>query len=203
PGWPKGSGADDVVTPITALWADEGLDPDGFGRVADPPATAAAVFASYLAKNGITVTGAPREQEAPARAREIARVTSLPVADIVERTLQYSDNEGAEVLGHQVGLAVAGEGSYAGGVRGVQTTLRRLGIDLRGARLYDGSGLSRHDRLDPRTLLDVLRLASASDHPELRSVVSGLPVAAFDGSLTDRFEGRAGRGWVRAKTGTL
>src|SRR5262249_5914074 len=41
PAWPKSYIPDDVVTPITALWADEGLNPDGFGRVADPPATAA------------------------------------------------------------------------------------------------------------------------------------------------------------------
>jgi D-alanyl-D-alanine carboxypeptidase/D-alanyl-D-alanine-endopeptidase (penicillin-binding protein 4) len=36
-------------------------------------------------------------------------------------------------------------------------------------------------------------------------VIEGLPVAAFSGSLEDRFaEGSAaGRGWVRAKTGTL
>jgi D-alanyl-D-alanine carboxypeptidase/D-alanyl-D-alanine-endopeptidase (penicillin-binding protein 4) len=34
-------------------------------------------------------------------------------------------------------------------------------------------------------------------------VLSGLPVAAFVGSLADRFEDSRGRGWVRAKTGTL
>jgi D-alanyl-D-alanine carboxypeptidase/D-alanyl-D-alanine-endopeptidase (penicillin-binding protein 4) len=85
----------------------------------------------------------------------------------------------------------------------MRTTLQRLGIDLRGARLYDGSGLSRRDRLETRTLIDVLRLAASADHPELRSVLTGLPVAAFDGSLADRFAGSQGRGWVRAKTGTL
>src|SRR5262249_20357559 len=56
PHWPKSYITDDVVTPITALWANEGLDPDGFGRVADPPATAAAMFASYLQRDGVRVT---------------------------------------------------------------------------------------------------------------------------------------------------
>jgi D-alanyl-D-alanine carboxypeptidase/D-alanyl-D-alanine-endopeptidase (penicillin-binding protein 4) len=202
PSWPPGY-LPDVVSPITALWADQGLDPDGPGRVPDPAATAAATFASYLGRHGIRVTGTPREQTAPAAAPAVAHVTSRPLADIVEQVLEYSDNEGAEVLGHQVGLAVDGHGSYAGGVRGVRTTLQQLGIDLRGARFYDGSGLSRDDRLDPHTLVDVLRLDAAADHPELRPVITGLPVAAFDGSLAYRFHGRDGRGWVRAKTGTL
>ncbi|MBO0844929.1 MAG: D-alanyl-D-alanine carboxypeptidase/D-alanyl-D-alanine-endopeptidase, partial [Nocardioides sp.] len=202
PHWPKGYIPDDVVSPITALWVDQGLDPNGSGRVADPPATAAATFASYLQKDGVRVT-AVAERRARADARELARVTSLPVADIVEQVLQYSDNEGAEVLAHQVGLEVEGDASFAGGVRGVRKTLEGLGIGLGEARIEDGSGLSRHDRLGAEMLVQVLQLAASPAHPELRSVVTGLPVAAYDGSLTYRFEGSPGRGLVRAKTGTL
>jgi D-alanyl-D-alanine carboxypeptidase/D-alanyl-D-alanine-endopeptidase (penicillin-binding protein 4) len=107
------------------------------------------------------------------------------------------------VLAHHVGLEVEGEGSFEAGVRGVTTTLRGLGVDLRHATIQDGSGLSRHDRLDAETLVQVLQVASSPEHPELRSVVTGLPVAAYDGSLGYRFEDSPGRGLVRAKTGTL
>ncbi len=203
PHWPKSYIPDDVVSPITALWADEGLDPTGDGRVADPPATAAELFAAYLRKRGIEVEAKVSRTKARAHAHELARVTSLPVADIVERVLQYSDNEGAEVLAHQVGLEVEGEGSYDGGVRGVTSTLRGLGLDLRHAVIQDGSGLSRHDRLDAETLVEVLQLAASPDEPDLRSVLTGLPVAAYDGSLGYRFEDSPARGLVRAKTGTL
>ncbi|HEX4685232.1 MAG TPA: D-alanyl-D-alanine carboxypeptidase/D-alanyl-D-alanine-endopeptidase [Nocardioides sp.] len=203
PHWPKSYIPEDVVSPITALWADEGLDPTGTGRVADPPATAAALFAAYLGKRGIQVEPKIGREKVRAHARELARVTSIPVAEIVERVLQYSDNEGAEVLAHQVGLEVDGEGSYEGGVRGVTSTLQRLGVDLRRATIQDGSGLSRHDRLDAETLVQVLQLASSSQNPDLRSVVTGLPVAAYDGSLSYRFGDSRGRGLVRAKTGTL
>ena len=172
-------------------------------READPAASAADRFAAFLRADGVTVGGPVQERTAPATAREVARVTSLPLADIVERVLQVSDNDGAEVLGHQTGLAVNGHGSFAGGAAAVQQTLAGLGIDLRGARIYDGSGLSRHDRLRAETLVAVLQLASSADHPELRSVVTGLPVAAYDGSLAERFDRSPGRGWVRAKTGTL
>jgi D-alanyl-D-alanine carboxypeptidase/D-alanyl-D-alanine-endopeptidase (penicillin-binding protein 4) len=85
----------------------------------------------------------------------------------------------------------------------VRRTLSGLGIGLGEARILDGSGLSRQDRLDAETLVRVLQLASSPEHPELRSVISGLPVAAYDGSLDGRFDGSPGRGLVRAKTGTL
>jgi serine-type D-Ala-D-Ala carboxypeptidase/endopeptidase (penicillin-binding protein 4) len=203
PHWPKHYIPDDVVTPNTALWADEGLDPDGFGRVADPPATAAATFADFLRRDGISVSAKVGEDTAGPHAREVARVTSIPVSDIVERVLQFSDNEGAEVLAHQVGGEVVGDASYDGGVRGVERTIEGLGVDLSDATIQDGSGLSRQDRLDAETLVRVLQVASSPAHPELRSVVTGLPVAAYDGSLTFRFTDSPGRGLVRAKTGTL
>ena len=202
PHWPA-TYIPDVVSPITALWADEGRSPTGYGRVPDPPATAASLFATYLGRFGITVQSKVGQGRARAQAPELARVASRPLADIVERVLQVSDNEGAEVLAHQVGVAVEGEGSYVAGVRGVTATLQGLGLDLGHATIQDGSGLSRHDRLDAETLVRLLQLASSPEHPELRSVISGLPVAAYDGSLAGRFGRSPGRGVVRAKTGTL
>ena len=203
PHWPASYLPEGVVAPIGALWVDEGHS--GYGRVADPPRTAAAVFADALARAGVRVSGSPHPRRAPAGARELAGADSAPLSAIVERTLLVSDNEAAEVLGHQVGLASGGEGSFAGGVRGVRRELGRLGVDLTGVRLYDGSGLSRQDRLAPTTLVAVLQAAASAAHPELRAVVTGLPVAGFSGSLSARFDGPAseGRGRVRAKTGTL
>jgi D-alanyl-D-alanine carboxypeptidase/D-alanyl-D-alanine-endopeptidase (penicillin-binding protein 4) len=202
PSWPDSYVTDAEVSPITALWAEQGTNPDG-SRQPDPARSAADQFAGFLRADGVDVTGSVTEGTAAPAAREVARVTSLPLADIVERVLLVSDNDGAEVLGHQAGLAVTGHGSFAGGAAAVRQILTGLGIDLQGARIRDGSGLSRHDRLPAETLVAVLQLASATDHPELRAVVTGLPVAAFDGSLADRFDHSPGRGWVRAKTGTL
>lgn len=205
PAWEPSYVSDGVVSPITALWVDRGTDSSGYGRVADPSLRAAEVFARALARAGVEVRRTPQHLTAPTGAKVIARVESAPVEQIVQHVLDVSDNEGAEVLGHQVGLAVGGDGSFAGGVRAVTTTLRGLGVNLDGAVLHDGSGLSRQDRLRPQTLVDVLRAAASGSHPELRPVIEGLPVAGFTGSLTDRFADGdpAGRGRVRAKTGTL
>lgn len=204
PSWPPSYVSEGVVSPIQALWVDEGRDPDGLGRVADPAATAAALFAAVLVKAGVRVAGPPTKTEAPTAPAALATVSSDPLGLLVEHTLETSDNEAAEVLARQVGLATSGQGSFAGGVRGILETLDILGIPTAGATLYDGSGLSRDNRVDPDTLTAALEVAGSPDHPELRSVTSGLPVAGFTGSLVDRFETTAsGRGFVRAKTGTL
>lgn len=205
PKWRRSYVPDGVVSPITALWVDEGVDASGFGRVADPSADAAAEFVRAIERSGIRVLGKPAPERAGRGAPVLARVTSAPLAEIVEQVLSVSDNEGAEVLARHVGLAVSGKGSSAAGADAVLSTLRRLSVHTDGATVYDGSGLSRKDRIDPDTLVDVLRVASSRNHPDLRPVLTGLPVAGFTGSLALRFDDAPvpGRGHVRAKTGTL
>lgn len=195
----------DVVAPITALWVDEGRPASGYGRVEDPSRYAADAFAAALRGVGITVSGPVRPGRAKPGSPVVAAVHSAPLDQIVEQILAVSDNEAAEVLGHQVGLATGGAGDFTDGAAGVRRTLAGLGIRLPGLRLYDGSGLSRENRLRATTLLDLLRVAASEEHPELRSVITGLPVAAYSGSLAYRFQtgDPVGRGRVRAKTGTL
>jgi serine-type D-Ala-D-Ala carboxypeptidase/endopeptidase (penicillin-binding protein 4) len=204
PTWEADYIPDGVVSPTSALWVDEGRPESGFGRVPDPAAAAADAFARALTRAGVKVEGAPAE--AAARGTEpVAKVASAPLADIVERILTVSDNEAAEVLLRHVGLAQEGVGSIEAGRRGVRRVLESQGVDFRSSVLHDGSGLSRDSRLDPRVLIDVLRLALDPEQPDLRAVLTGLPVAGFTGSLTDRMDlgPPEGRGRVRAKTGTL
>ncbi|THV12919.1 D-alanyl-D-alanine carboxypeptidase/D-alanyl-D-alanine endopeptidase [Nocardioides caeni] len=205
PTWESDYISTDVVSPISALWVDQGREADSFERVADPSATAARVFRSALAKAGIAVVGAPTVVAAPARASEVARVSSAPLSQIVQRLLEVSDNEASEVLLRHIGIADQGAGTFVAGQAAVERVLAANGIPMGGSVLYDGSGLSRANRLAPSVLVDVLRLAASDDHPGLRAVLTGLPVAGFTGSLAERMdEGpAAGPGRVRAKTGTL
>ncbi|WP_141015262.1 D-alanyl-D-alanine carboxypeptidase/D-alanyl-D-alanine endopeptidase [Nocardioides sambongensis] len=205
PTWEADYIPDGVVSPITSLWVDEGRDPSGYGRVADPSATAASAFAQALRDQGIGVNGTPSRASAPDRARQVAEVRSAPLAQIVQRLLEVSDNEATEVLLRHVGIAQTGDGSFTGGQDGVKAVLRANGVDMAGSVLYDGSGLSRQNRMSPRLLVDVLRLAADDDQTELWPVLSSLPVAGFTGSLTDRMDlgDPDGLGRVRAKTGTL
>ncbi|MGW3241996.1 D-alanyl-D-alanine carboxypeptidase/D-alanyl-D-alanine endopeptidase [Streptomyces sp. NPDC001070] len=206
-------GHNDNIAPVTALVADEGRS-DGksykgpAARQWDPSAKAAAAFADLLRGRGITVDGAVKAGKAPKRvpsADRLAEVRSAPLAELVERMLTNSDNDIAEALARHTALAADRAGSFSGGAEAIGSALRELGLPLKGARFTDGSGLNRRDNLTAEQLARLLALAADPDHPELRPVLTGLPVAGFTGSLHNRFTsaGGAGAGLVRAKTGTL
>jgi D-alanyl-D-alanine carboxypeptidase/D-alanyl-D-alanine-endopeptidase (penicillin-binding protein 4) len=205
PSWEDDYIATGVVSPISALWVDEGRDAAGFGnRVDDPAAEAARVFRTELQRAGVRV-GPALQGTAPATAKPVAQVRSAPLVEVVQHVLEASDNEGAEVLLRHVAIARGRDASFVGGARAVREVLEGLGVRLTGLQMYDGSGLSRRDRIEPATLVDVLAHSLDPARPELAGVASGLPVAGFSGSLTNRFDVRAdaGLGLVRAKTGTL
>lgn len=206
PHWPDSYVPDQVVAPIQALWVDEGRPATGYGRVDDPAQAAATAFGAALARAGVEVVGVPEPRTAAAGAEELARVSSPPLGQIVEHTVAASDNEAAEVLARQTALATGAPATFADGAAAVLGEIAALGVPVDGAELYDGSGLSRDNRLEPETLTALLDVAGSPDRPELRAVLTGLPVAGFTGSLTQRFTQEAdaaGRGAVRAKTGTL
>jgi D-alanyl-D-alanine carboxypeptidase/D-alanyl-D-alanine-endopeptidase (penicillin-binding protein 4) len=208
PHWPKDYVPENVVSPITSLWVNEGRENPGLAlRSADPAAAAAEAFRTLLDKAGVKVVGPIRRQtRTPVPQTLVAAVESPTLAQIVEHVLEDSDNEGAEVLLRQVAIASGLPGSFAAGVKAVRATLTGLGLDLGDAVIYDGSGLSRDDRLPASDLVQVLQLDASPAHPELRGVISGLPVAGFTGTMAYRLvddDADDGLGYVRAKTGTL
>jgi serine-type D-Ala-D-Ala carboxypeptidase/endopeptidase (penicillin-binding protein 4) len=202
------------VTTITALEVDQGrvtqagtpVDAEGGGlRSADPAQDAANAFAGYLAGDGITVLGAAQQVTAPARGATLASVQSPPLAQIVQWMLEDSNNVIAENLARQVAIATGQPASFAGGAAAVTSVLRGLGVTGE-LQLYDGSGLSPQDKIAPAVLVQLIRLAASSS--QLRSVLTGLPVEGFSGTLLAGGSvfgggGGAGLGVVRAKTGNL
>jgi D-alanyl-D-alanine carboxypeptidase/D-alanyl-D-alanine-endopeptidase (penicillin-binding protein 4) len=184
---------------------DGGLEPDGQARSDDPSLAAARAFATALGDAGLKVVDEPQRVVVPGGGEQLASVDSAPLSEVAERILDVSDNEGAEVVGHEVGLAVGGTGSFESGAAAVLSTLQGLGIDTSGDQLYDGSGLSRRNRVSTATVVALLQHAAGPEGDAMRNLVTGMPVAGFTGSLTYRFaEGPAvARGLVRAKTGTL
>lgn len=191
----------DVVAPVTALQVDGGRERPGFAaRTDDPSLDAAREFAAMLDEHGVTVTGSPSRTDA-ADGETLAAISSPPLASIVEHVLATSDNDMAENLARHAGLAGAGEASNAVAPGAVDAALAEIGVDLDGASLLDGSGLARGSALTPESLVRALNAAADPQQPELRAVLSGLPVASFTGTLTERVAD--GGGAVRAKTGTL
>jgi D-alanyl-D-alanine carboxypeptidase/D-alanyl-D-alanine-endopeptidase (penicillin-binding protein 4) len=202
-------GRNENLSPVMALMDREGrLDSSSSGpapRADDPAAAAAATFAKLLAKDGIAVEGAVGQGRG-AGGTQLARHESAPLSDLVESMLTTSDNDLAEALARQTAKAAGFPTTFAGGAQAVRAALTRDGVPLAGAVFTDGSGLDRADQLSPLTLARILALAASPSHPELRPVLTGLPVAAFTGTLDSRFTSpgsSAGAGLVHAKTGTL
>ncbi|GGV17433.1 D-alanyl-D-alanine carboxypeptidase [Kitasatospora herbaricolor] len=213
-GSPQHADYDALNIPLmTPLMADEGkADPrsreEAPARVADPAGQAAETFAALLKAHGITVEGKAKQTAAaaPAGAAVLAEVTSPTVARLVERLLTTSDNTLAEAIARQVALAAHKPAGFDGAATAVTDTLAGLGVRSAGLVLHDGSGLHAGNTIPPAVLVQLLGLASSPDHPELRPVLTGLPVAGFTGTLGKRFGAGSGAaeaaGLVRAKTGT-
>jgi serine-type D-Ala-D-Ala carboxypeptidase/endopeptidase (penicillin-binding protein 4) len=209
PGWAAADVANGLTGRVTALGLAADRARPGAPGPAAPSAAAAAAFVRQLIRVGVTVSGTPRPARADADAgagRPLGSVRSAPVRDVLALALAESDNALAEVLGRLTARAMNRPPTFAGAAGAVLDQVRELGIDTDGVRIADTSGLSRGSLLPARLLVDLLVLAAGDRRPELRPLVTGLPVAGFSGTLADRFAGesaRAAAGVVRAKTGTL
>ncbi|MFI6382484.1 D-alanyl-D-alanine carboxypeptidase/D-alanyl-D-alanine-endopeptidase [Streptomyces sp. NPDC050658] len=201
-------GPNENLTLVSALMADEGrLDDSASGpapRSGDPAGDAAKKFAEFLKDEGIETEKEPRPAKASARAKSLARVESPPLSSLVERMLTHSDNDIAEALARQTAVAAKEPASFKGASKAIDAQLKKAGLPLKGTKFADGSGLDRADRISASLLAALLDRAADPKHPELRSTVTGLPVAGFTGTLVDRYpKDSPGTGVVRAKTGTL
>ena len=173
----------------------------------DAPANAApsASTGSASGTPSGTSSGTPTPTP-PAAGTTLAVVRSPALADLVGWMLSTSDNDLAEAVAHLTALAGGEPASFEGGVAAVTKSLQTLGLPVDQLRLYDGSGLTGSTQVAPAVLGQVLSVAAAPAHPQLRSMLTGLAVAGFSGSLETRFEDpttRRAAGLVRAKSGTL
>ena len=175
----------------------------------DPSANAVTVFAKRLQKRGIPVTIGPDADagEAPV----LAESKGHTVDQAVRVMLRISENNVAEVLYRQVARAAGYEASWSGAQQAAEQVLRGLGVDPTGMAILDGSGLSRRNRVSPRFLVDVLRVARTVNPAPFAIMFEpdALPVSGVSGTLDDRYgrfvtkRSRCARGEVLAKTGTL
>jgi D-alanyl-D-alanine carboxypeptidase/D-alanyl-D-alanine-endopeptidase (penicillin-binding protein 4) len=212
PGWKPDYVGDGSVAPVGALEVDGGrVQPDlaTSPRVADPALAAAADLTVALRAAGVRGLQAPATTAvAPARlpARALATVAGPPLSVEVESMLTRSDDDLAESLGRLLAIHAGLPATFAGAAQAVTGELSRLGLPTAGLRLADTSGLSILDRVPARLLVAILRLDASASHPGLRPVLTGLPVAAFSGTLVFRFRtppATRAAGLIHAKTGTL
>ncbi|MER6703094.1 D-alanyl-D-alanine carboxypeptidase/D-alanyl-D-alanine endopeptidase [Streptomyces fumanus] len=199
-GWNEGYYPTEVA-PVRSLVVDG-------AAVADTAIDAGTVFAEKLAAQGVTIDGEVGRATAKQSDVPVAQHTSAPLSSIVKRMLKTSDNNIAETLLRMTAVEMGKPATFEGGVDLVRQVLSSYGISLDNFAMYDGSGLSRADRIPAATLAQLLD--SITEVPALSSILEGLPVAGEAGASLgpewgrfDDADSQCAVGKVRAKTGTL
>jgi D-alanyl-D-alanine carboxypeptidase/D-alanyl-D-alanine-endopeptidase (penicillin-binding protein 4) len=189
------------VSPVRALVVDQ-------HRSLDTSIDAGKVFSKMLARHGVSTYAVVRGR-ASATAPIIGSVLGRRVDSMLGSMLRPSDNDYAEAFHRLVASRNGYSTTWAGAQAAQRKVLTGLGVDVSTAHLYDGSGLSRADRLTPAQLVAVLTLAVDGNHPKLAVLPSLLPIAARTGTLAPDFlryttvPTNCAAGLIQAKTGSL
>ena len=195
--WPERFITQGQVAPLSALLVNDTWSP-GSGPGAEPAVHAAGVLTALLEDRGVTVAGTPEAGVAPPDAAALTEIDSLPLAEIVDESLRFSDNTTVELLVKEIGLQAAGTGSTEAGLTAIREWLAVSGLPADGVVIADGSGLSEENRLNCAVLASLLE----RDGPD-GVIAAGLARPGEDGTLDDKLLDEDLRGRVRAKTGTL
>ena len=201
-GWGPGDAPSTYAAPVTATAVDGArVRPGDLPRSGAPGTDAGTALAAALGVPRATVVLG----DAPQGAQTLGAVQSAPVARLVEQALAQSDNLLIESLARHVALARDLPATFEGSAEAVIDALSAAGLDVTGVSLSDGSGLSATDRVPVSLLTDLLTGAAEGTLDGVSAVLSGLPVAGYDGTLAERGDEdpATAPGAVRAKTGTL
>ncbi|MCF2127129.1 D-alanyl-D-alanine carboxypeptidase/D-alanyl-D-alanine-endopeptidase [Strepomyces sp. STD 3.1] len=199
-GWNEGYYPTEVA-PVRSLVVDG-------AAVDDTAIDAGKVFAEKLAALGVTVDGEVGRAKARQSDVPVAQHKSAPLSEIVKKMLKTSDNNIAETLLRMSAVELGKPATFESGAGLVRQVLSSYGVSLDHFEMYDGSGLSRADRIPAATLAQLLDAITES--PALGSILEGLPVAGEAGASLgpewgrfDDADSKCAVGKVHAKTGTL
>jgi D-alanyl-D-alanine carboxypeptidase len=133
---------------------------------------------------------------------KLSEVESPPLSKMIRFAMLYSDN----VLSQRLAMLATGKNGYPLNKDGLNDMahekLTSLGIDTKGMKLVDGSGLSGANRVSAVTVSQLLlKIRSES---QLKVVYDSLPVGGESGTLIGRYHTTAPQavGIVKAKTGS-
>ena len=165
----------------------------------DHPAAFVAALREALRSRGIAVDEARRDSTVPLDS--LVALRSPPLREVMRAFEKPSQNQIGELLFKTIARRATGIGRADTAQRIVERQLVAWGAEPDGFAVRDGSGLSRHDYVSPRTL--VKALDAMRRHPEFRVFYDALPVAGVDGTIDKRMRGTPAQGNVHAKTGYI
>jgi len=137
----------------------------------------------------IFVTGAALELLGP---RIIPEVTI---------TNQMSVNWRSSKLLRKIGGKVYEKNTTTAGAKAIMEFWKAKGIDTDHMNFDDGNGLSRHNAISPKQLVDALFAMEKSQY--FKVFYESLPLAGLTGTLRKAMKDTPAQGRIRAKTGTI
>lgn len=172
--------------------------------VKNPGIRTARIFHRLAAMNGVDLPS-PKEAAATKGARLLARISGMPLLDIVRLGLEYSNNMVMELIGQMAAKRLTGKTMTL--AQSSKTLVRWLqdrlpGTKWAGFTLPNHSGLSAAARVSPAQMASIIRFAAAQRFAGW-SYISLLPVSGQRDAMRKRFRDPATVLRLWAKTGTL
>ncbi|MEO8619856.1 MAG: D-alanyl-D-alanine carboxypeptidase/D-alanyl-D-alanine-endopeptidase [bacterium] len=158
-----------------------------------------AALKEAMSARGIVVEDAAVPNLGDARLLFTTRSPSL--REVLPFFEKPSQNQIGEILLKTLALEKTGVGRADSGAKVVARQVVAWGAEADGFAIRDGSGLSRHDYVSPRTLIHVLD--AMRHHADFALFYDAMPIAGIDGTIRNRMKGTPAEGNLHAKTGTL
>lgn len=164
------------------------------------------ILATLLSELNIQVKGKVRVGSAPQKQLKlVAQHQSKPLPDLLDKMLKESDNLIADTLTKTLGAKFFVQpGSFSNGTEAIkQIIFAKTGVDIRQARLEDGSGLSRNNRISAAKMAELLRYIWKND--KTLNLITNMPKSGESGTLQYRQSMRSApiKGQLIAKSGSL
>ena len=154
-----------------------------------------------LESEGIPVEG-KKVSASDSDAMQILSYESPVLPEILKSLLFRSDNMYAESVQRKLGESIYGDPQREYGEKAVTKIVEQWGINMDKVTLYDGSGLSRTNRMTPLFLASVLRSA-ALDWQTGDLFPTLLPRCGVDGTVRNLLKGTCLSGNIALKSGSM
>ncbi len=164
------------------------------------------ILLTLLDQLNIQIKGDIKVGSVPAQQRKVmAQHQSKPLTGLLEQMLTDSNNLIADTLTKTLGAKAFNQpGSFNNGTEAIkQIIFMKTGIDIRQARLEDGSGLSRNNRISANNMAEILHYIWKNDNT--LNLIANLPKSGESGTLLYRQSMRNApiKGQLIAKSGSL
>lgn len=144
----------------------------------------------------------PEAKKMPKKTQLLVTHHSLPLVQLVEKNLEYSNNLISELILQKAGQNLSQKKlTHPQSAQKIETWLRKKMKLSPAFRLQNGSGLGPYNRHSARDLVAVLKKMQAKTYSG-RTLATLLPISGLKGTLSERYDSPLLAGRVWAKTGT-